>query len=114
MGCKARPVRADTTRRAAPQRRRETGSGRGAGRGGDVPDCWRNKRNPYHPPQTLPQPGGYGAGLGLLVTRPAGTVSLTSAADADAGSIAGQDINVRLGAEPAGETGSVCFRASIR
>lgn len=73
-----------------------------------------NKRNPYHPPQTLPQPGGYGAGLGLLVTRPAGTVSLTSAADAAAGSIAGQDINVRLGAEPAGETGSVCFRASIR
>lgn len=66
------------------------------------------------PPQTLPQPGAFGAGLGLLVTRPAGTVSLTSAADADAGSIAGQDISVRLGAVPVGETGSVCFRASVR
>ena len=66
------------------------------------------------PLQTLPQPDAFGAGLGLLVTRPAGTVSLTSAADADAGSIAGQDISVRLGAVPVGETGSVCFRASVR
>ncbi|GGR64005.1 hypothetical protein GCM10008959_27710 [Deinococcus seoulensis] len=66
------------------------------------------------PPQTLPQPGAYGAGLGLLVTRPAGTVSLTSAADADPGSISGQDISVRLGTVTSGETGSVCFRASVR
>lgn len=66
------------------------------------------------PSQTVPQGSGYGAGLGLLVTRPAGTVSLTSAADADAGRIAGQDISVSLGAVPVGETGSVCFRASVR
>ncbi|GGS18253.1 DUF11 domain-containing protein [Deinococcus knuensis] len=66
------------------------------------------------PPQTLPQPGAYGAGLGLRVTRPAGTVSLTSAADADPGSISGQDISVRLGTVTSGETGSVCFRASVR
>ncbi|MFT2719568.1 hypothetical protein ACMT4L_06135 [Deinococcus sp. A31D244] len=66
------------------------------------------------PPQTLPQSSAFGAGLGLLVTRPASTVTLTSAADTDAGSIAGQDISVRLGAIPIGETGSVCFRASVR
>ncbi|WP_291429656.1 DUF11 domain-containing protein [Deinococcus sp.] len=66
------------------------------------------------PPQTLPQSSAFGAGLGLLLTRPASIATLTSAADTDAGSIAGQDISVRLGAIPTGETGSVCFRASVR
>lgn len=72
------------------------------------------------PGTTTANLNGYGAGLGVQVTR-GGVTTYTSAVDADAASLTdvGGDfgsgtLNVDLGTLAAGEEGQACFRVTIR
>ncbi|MFC3835541.1 MULTISPECIES: beta strand repeat-containing protein [Deinococcus] len=65
-------------------------------------------------PATTAVLDAYGPGLGLQLTVNAATTTLTSAADADAGTLSAQQITLNHGTLTPGTTGSVCFRALIR
>ena len=56
----------------------------------------------------------YGPGLGLQLTVNAVTTTLTSAADADAGTLSAQQVTLNHGTLAASTSGSVCFRALVR
>ncbi len=63
----------------------------------------------------------YGPGLGISLSRPGGSSTLTAAADGDAGRLTtaggqyGQgSLTLSLGDLPAGESGQTCFRTTIR
>ena len=51
---------------------------------------------------------GYGAGLGLQVTRGGVTTRTSTNADADGGSLSATSLSLDLGSLAAGESGSVC------
>jgi uncharacterized repeat protein (TIGR01451 family) len=65
------------------------------------------------PTNTNSNPDGYGAGLGIQVNR-ATTTTRTSASDGDGASLSTTTLNTGLGTLAAGESGSVCFQASIK
>ena len=65
------------------------------------------------PTNTNSNPDGYGAGLGIQVNR-AGITTRTSASDGDGASLSTTTLNIGLGTLAAGESGSVCFQASIK
>lgn len=65
------------------------------------------------PATTTPRTGAYGAGLGVQFTR-SGVTLLTSAADADAGSLVGQLLTLRVANVPAGDSGAACFQVQVR
>ena len=57
---------------------------------------------------------GYGAGLGLQVTRGSVTTRTSTSGDTDGGSLSAAALSLDLGTLAAGESGSVCFRAGIK
>ncbi|NTY02256.1 S-layer family protein [Deinococcus sp. JMULE3] len=65
------------------------------------------------PASTLTRTSAYGVGLGIQVTQ-SGVTLLTSASDADAGSLVGQLLTFRVGSMPAGDSGTVCFQVQVR
>jgi len=67
------------------------------------------------PSNTTANLSSYGVGLGLQVVRGGVTTTRTSiGTDADGGSLSSAALSLDLGTLAAGESGSVCFQASIR
>ena len=66
------------------------------------------------PGNTSADLSGYGAGLGLQVTRGGVTTRTSTGTDTDGGSLSAATLSLDLGILAAGESGSVCFKAGIR
>ena len=66
------------------------------------------------PTNTNADLSGYGAGLGLQVTRGGVTTRTSTGGDTDGGSLSAAALSLDLGTLAAGESGSVCFRAGIK
>jgi len=66
------------------------------------------------PTNTNADLSGYGAGLGLQVTRGGVTTRTSTGGDTDGGSLSAAVLSLDLGTLTAGESGSVCFRAGIK
>ena len=66
------------------------------------------------PTNTNADLSGYGAGLGLQVTRGGVTTRTSTSGDIDGGSLSAAALSLDLGTLAAGESGGVCFRAGIK
>ncbi|WP_424951282.1 tandem-95 repeat protein [Deinococcus sp.] len=66
------------------------------------------------PGNTTADLSAYGAGLGLQVVRGSTSTRTSTGSDGDGGSLSASSLSLDLGTLAAGESGSVCFRASIK